>query len=122
VKAAHTAEENWGPRSDVITAGKPNLDIQLPTKAAAQSSAVVDLSGAASHHRVERSIMVKRWVNPSEEAGRGPTKSMCRCKKRRSGTAMGCTAALNCFVTFAAEQSWHSLHHFLTSAAKPGHK
>jgi hypothetical protein len=59
VNAAQTADENCGPLSEVMCDGTPNLATQPDIKAAAQSSAAVAASGTASHHLVERSIMVK---------------------------------------------------------------
>jgi hypothetical protein len=43
--------------------------------------------GTASGQRVVLSTIVKIYKNP-EEQGRGPTKSTCRCEKRRTGTGM----------------------------------
>jgi hypothetical protein len=50
-RAAQTALANWGPLSEVICAGTPNLDTQPLTKAVAQLSAVVLERGIASTHR-----------------------------------------------------------------------
>jgi hypothetical protein len=62
VNAAHTAEENCGPLSEVRMAGTPKRVTQPAMSAAAQSSAAVDLRGMASHHRVALSMTVKRCV------------------------------------------------------------
>jgi hypothetical protein len=89
VKEPHTADENCTPRSDVRTAGTPNLATQPDIRAAAQLSAVVERRGTASHQRVDLSIMVNRWEYPSAEVGRGPTRSICRCENRNNGAAIG---------------------------------
>jgi hypothetical protein len=51
---------NWEPLSDVITAGTPNLEIQVEIRARAQDSAVMEVKGTASGHLVVLSIMVNR--------------------------------------------------------------
>jgi hypothetical protein len=76
VKKSQTAEVNWLPLSEVICCGIPNLDTQPPTKAAAQASAEVDLSGMASAHLVDLSRTVSKWVSPPLEGGKGPTRTM----------------------------------------------
>jgi hypothetical protein len=63
VKKSQTAEVNWLPLSEVISCGIPNLDTQPPTKAVAQASAKVDLSGMASAHLVDLSRTVSKWVS-----------------------------------------------------------
>ncbi len=73
-RLAHNEDVNWGPLSLVMISGTPNLWIQLSRRAAAQSAAVVDMSGTASGQRVVLSPTVNRYENP-EERGRGPTKS-----------------------------------------------
>jgi hypothetical protein len=60
VKAAHTAEVNCGPQSEVSKAGTPNLATHPATSAAAQSSAMVFRNGTASHQRVDLSTMVSK--------------------------------------------------------------
>jgi hypothetical protein len=73
-RAAHRAEVNWAPRSDVMTAGTPNLATQPEKSALAQSRVVVEFNGMASGQREVLSIIVNRCVKPLD-AGRGPTKS-----------------------------------------------
>jgi hypothetical protein len=58
ITAPHSAEENCTPLSEVMLVGTPNLAIQPATKPAAQSAAVVTLSGKASAYRVEQSTTV----------------------------------------------------------------
>jgi hypothetical protein len=53
------AEQNWVPLSDVITAGTPNLEIHVSTRASAHVRASMFLSGVASSHLVLRSIIVR---------------------------------------------------------------
>ncbi len=86
-RLAHNEDVNCGSLSLVMIAGTPNLWIHPWRRAAAQSAAVVEASGSASGQRVVLSIMVNRYEKP-EERGSGPTKSTCRCEKRRTGTGM----------------------------------
>jgi hypothetical protein len=60
IKAAHTAEENCTPLSEVKEAGTPNLETQPLTNASAQSAVVVARSGQASAHLVDLSTAVNR--------------------------------------------------------------
>jgi hypothetical protein len=85
---AQTAEVNWGPLSLVIAAGSPNRCTQPEKRAATQSAADVAETGTASGHLVVLSTIVNKCVQPAE-LGRGPTKSMCRCVKRRRAMALG---------------------------------
>jgi len=48
------------PRSDVMWAGMPNLEIHPESRAAAQEAELALDIGIASGHLVERSTMVKR--------------------------------------------------------------
>ena len=68
-----TAEVNCTPLSVVMTAGTPNLEIQLATRASAQAVAVVKDMGITSIHLVVLLTMVSTWVKPSALAVRGPT-------------------------------------------------
>jgi hypothetical protein len=86
-RLAHNEDVNWGPLSLVMISGTPNLWIQPWRRAAAQSAAVVEVSGTASGQRVVLSTTVNRYENP-EERGRGPTRSTWMCEKRRTGTGM----------------------------------
>ncbi len=69
---------NWVPRSEVMTTGTPKRLTQRATKASAIVAASMFLTGMASTHLVDRSMMVKRYLNPSAEVGSGPTKSTWR--------------------------------------------
>jgi hypothetical protein len=81
-RAAHKADVNWAPLSDVMGAGTLNLEIQPAKRALAQSAAVIEGSEIASSHRDVLSITVNRYVWPLE-GGSWPTRSMCMCAKRR---------------------------------------
>jgi hypothetical protein len=61
VKAAHTAEVNCGPLSDVIRWRTLNLDTHPSMRAATQLSAVVERSGIAEAQHIERSTTRKSW-------------------------------------------------------------
>ena len=118
-RADHTTDVNCGPRSEVMHSGTPNLATHVATKVSAHDVAEVSLSGTASNHLVDLSIMVKMWLKPPEETGRGPTRSTCTCVKRRQGIGIGCAGAAGCVVTLPRLQPWHSLHHAVISAAIP---
>ena len=96
VRPAHKAEVNWRPWSDVMMDGTPNLATHADMSTSTQSSAAMDFRGMASSHLDDLSTMVNRYLNPSVEAGRGPTRSTCTWVKRRSGTGTGWTGAVLC--------------------------
>jgi hypothetical protein len=81
-RAAHNADVNWAPLSDVMVAGTPNLEILLAKRDLAQSAAVMEGSGIVSGHRDVLSIMVNSYMWP-HEGGRGPTRSTWMCAKWR---------------------------------------
>jgi hypothetical protein len=74
---AQEAEVNCAPLSEVRVSGTPNLATQLNRKASPQEAAEMSLRGTASNQREVRSTIVRRYRNPSEEAGKGPTMSTC---------------------------------------------
>ncbi len=74
-RTAQTAEVNWGPLSEEMAAGTPKRAIQLVTRLSAMEEADVSANGIASSHLVDLSTIVSRWVWPSADTGRGPTKS-----------------------------------------------
>ena len=76
VSLSHNSEQNWTPLSDVITSGTPNLAIQPWMKASATAAVVVLDRGMASSHLVDLSIIVRMWLRPFGERGRGPTRSI----------------------------------------------
>jgi hypothetical protein len=81
-RAAHKANVNWAPLSDVMVAGTPNLEIQPAKRTLAESAAVMEGSGIASGHQDVLSIMVNRYVW-LREGGSGLTRSRWMCAKRR---------------------------------------
>ncbi len=76
--ASQTADLNWEPQSEVMTARTPKQLTQPATKASAIVAAFKFLTGMAFTHLVDRSMMVKRYLNPSTEVGSSPTKSTWR--------------------------------------------
>jgi hypothetical protein len=81
-RAAHRADVNWAPLSDVMVAGTSNLETQPAKRALGQSMAVMNRSGMASGHLDVLSITVNRYVWPWE-GGSGPTRSTWMWMKRR---------------------------------------
>jgi hypothetical protein len=79
-RAAHKADVNCAPLSDVMVASTPNLETQPAKRALAQSAAVMEGSRIASGHRDVLSITVNRYVWPRDD-GRGPTRSTRMCAK-----------------------------------------
>jgi hypothetical protein len=75
-RAAHQADMNWAPLSDVMIAGTPKQAIQSANRALVQSAAVMEERGIASGHLAVLSITVKRYVWLWEE-GSSPTKYTC---------------------------------------------
>ncbi len=92
----HRAEVNWVPLSVVTVSGTPKHATQLEMKASTHVLASMFLRGTASNHLVDLSMMVSRYTCPSEEAGRGPTKSTCTWENLRAGMGMACTGAAGC--------------------------
>ena len=70
-----TCPVNCVPRSDVMTAGTPNLETHPVMRASTHAAAVMDFKGSASTQRVDLSMMVRRCVCPSADEGSGPTRS-----------------------------------------------
>ena len=65
-RADHSAEVKTDPRSDVIISGKPNLEIQVFIRAETHESVVESVKGTASGHLVDRSIIVNKYLLPSD--------------------------------------------------------
>jgi hypothetical protein len=63
--AAHSAEVNCTPLSDVIMVGRSKRATQLHTKASATSAVAVARRGMASSHLVVLSTIVRRYAKPS---------------------------------------------------------
>ena len=80
--------------------GKPNLEIHELIRAETQESELESDMGTASGHLVERSIIVKAYLFPSDW-GRGPTMSTCICPNRRLGWGNEEMPDSVCRLTFA---------------------
>jgi hypothetical protein len=65
-------------------------------------------------------MMLSRYTCPSEEAGRGPTKTTCTWENLRAGTGMACTGAAGC-LTLPLWHCWHARHMAATSLPTPFH-
>jgi hypothetical protein len=115
------AEVNWEPLSEVMAEGTPNLAIQPENNASAQCCAEVLDKGMASAHLLVLSTIVNRWVKPSLEIGKGPTKSTCTCENLMAGMGMGTTGALACVTILATEHLWQSLTIWLMKGCIPFH-
>ena len=89
----------------MIVAGEPKRAIHWLTKASTHRSASTASSGTASNHLLVLSMMVNRYLNPSREVGRGPTRSTWMWEKRCLGISIGWMAVAGCVVTFALAQS-----------------
>ncbi len=112
---------NWRPWSDVMMVGTPNRATYAEMRTSTRSSADMDFKGTASSHLDDLSTIVNKYLNPSADAGRGPTRSTCTWVKRRSGTGIGWTEAVCCGLALPHAQSWQSRHHAPTSEAMPRH-
>jgi len=99
---------NWAPWSDVIWAGTPKRQIQFLMRESQQAMVSMLTSSTASNILLERSMMVKRYRNPSLETGSSPTMSTWMCENRWQGTGMSCKAAAGCRVTLERAHSWQS--------------
>jgi hypothetical protein len=115
----HTAEVNWVPLSVVMVPGKPKHATQLAMKTSVQVLASMLRSGNASTHLVDLSMAVNRYTRPSEEAGRGPTRSTCTLENLRAGMGMAWSGADGCLWTFPPWHYWQSLHMAAMSLAMP---
>ncbi len=112
-------EVNWPPWSEVMMVGTPNRATHAEMRTSTQSSAAMDFKGPASSHLDDLYTIVYKYLNPSADAGRGPTRSTFTWVKRRSGTGIGWTGAVCCGLALPSAQSWQSRHHTATSEAMP---
>ena len=108
------------PLSEVMAAGTPKRATQPRNRARAQSAADVAASGTASAHRVVRSMMVKRYVQPPE-LGSGPTRSTWMWLNRRPGTGMWRGLRCTCLMILPRWQVRHARVHAVMLAAAPLH-
>ena len=78
-----------------ILEGTPNREIHPLMKALATVSAVISVRGIASGERENRSIHVRRYVNPLD-SGSGLTMSMWMISNRVSGVGNDKSGAVVC--------------------------
>ena len=116
--ASHNADVKLVPLSEVMTSGRPNVEIQ-ETKALMHDSAVASLIGTASGHLDCLSIIVNRYLKLFE-GGSGPTMSTWMCPKRLDGSLKDPIPDSVCRCVFAVWQSVQVLAHSFTSRAMPG--
>ena len=94
---------------------------QPPTKVSAMDSVLVLFSGKASSRHEECSTIVRRWLKPSFDLGRGPTGSRCMWENGLAGMGICWMAALGWRVTLARWQNWPSLDQWAMSVDMPVH-
>ena len=82
--ASQSDEVKFVPLSEVMTSGRPNMEIQ-ETRALMHDSAVASLMGIASGHLVVLSMIVNKYFTLCE-GGSGPTMSTWRWPNRRVGS------------------------------------
>jgi hypothetical protein len=90
-----------------MVCGQPKLDIQPVKRARATVSAVMSGKGMASGHRVKRSTAVRQYVYPAD-VGRGPTKSMWKCRKRAGGGGGSVKCPSGVTVLRETLERWHT--------------
>ena len=83
VRLVHSEDVKGVPLSDVMCCGTPWAAIQL-MRAFRQDWVVASVMGMASGHLVDLSMIVKRYLKPSD-LGRGPTISTCIWENLRVG-------------------------------------
>ena len=74
MRDVHSSDVKEEPLSKVMCSGTPNLETHADRKAVAQEAAEQSTKGTALGERVERSMIVNRYLWPSD-GGRGPTLS-----------------------------------------------
>ena len=108
-------------RGQRLWSGTPKRATQPPTNVSAIDSVLVLSNGKASNHREERSTTVRRWLKPSLDLGRGPTRSRWMWENRLAGISICWTAARGWRVTLARWQNWQSLDQWVMSVDIPVH-
>ena len=83
VRLVHSDDVKGVPLSDEMCSGTPWAAIQV-MRAFRQDCVVASSMGMASGHLVDLSIMVNRYLKPSD-FGRGPTMSTWMCENLRVG-------------------------------------
>jgi len=92
----HSVEVNWAPLSVVTVAGTPKRATQLAMTASTRVLASMLHRGTVLNHLVDLSMIVSRYMWPSEEAGRGTTRSTCTWENLRGGMGMASIGAASC--------------------------
>ena len=62
MRGVHSRDVKEEPRSEVMCSGKTNLETHAERKAVAQEAAEESTKGIASGQRVERSMIVNRYL------------------------------------------------------------
>ena len=112
------SELNCDPRSEVTVAGTPKVCIQPKVKPSTTLWAVMSTNGTATGHRVKRSTIVNRYLNPFERGS--VTKSMWTCSNLLLGTWNSPIGGTVCLRTLACWHWRHSRAHFETSSLIDG--
>ena len=74
MRDVHSSDVKEEPLSEVVCSGTPNLETHADRKAVAQDAAEESTKGTASAQHVEQSMIVNRYLWPSD-GGRGPMMS-----------------------------------------------
>ena len=90
-------------------------------KVSAMYSVLVLSSGKASSQCEEQSSTSRRWLKPSFDLGRGPTRSRCMWEKLLAGMGICWTTVWGWRVTLAHWQNWQSLDQGVMSVDRPVH-
>ena len=75
IKSFQAPPRNWDPRSIMTVSGIPNRGSHSWMKARQHEVEAISLRGYASGHLENRSTIVNRYLKPSLESGKGPTRS-----------------------------------------------
>ena len=84
-------------------------------------SVLVLSTGKASSQREELSTTMRRWLKPSLDLGRGPTRSRWMWENHLAGMGICWTTGQGCQVTLARWQNWQSLDQQVMSVDMPVH-
>jgi hypothetical protein len=114
---------NCTPLSDVRCVGTWQAEpaIKREMRAVEKSPVDIILRGMAYTQLVQQSTILKRYWEPSGAVGRGPI-STCMWVNLLVGTGIGKTGAVGWRVTLAVRRCTQSLHHWVTSEARLGHR
>jgi len=109
---------NCVPLLVVTTCGMPYLEIHIEMKESTTSCAEIPERGWASGYLVDRSTMVRKYLLPVLEVGRGLMMSTCMWEKRRSGTGIASGGPCSRYPGLPSAQCWHSFTEWLCQ--RPG--